>query len=61
MAEMPEIFNRYAPYIEQELKSLFEGRNLCLYNMMKYHMGWVDSQGETSSNGNSGKMLRATL
>ena len=61
MAEMPEIFNRYSPYIEQELKSLFKDRDLHLYNMMKYHMGWIDSQGEISSNGNNGKMLRATL
>lgn len=28
MAKMPEIFNRYQPHIEQELKSLFEGRAL---------------------------------
>jgi geranylgeranyl diphosphate synthase type I len=61
MAKMPEIFNKYQPHIEQELKSLFEGRDLRLYNMMKYHMGWIDSQGETSRNGNNGKMLRATL
>jgi len=61
MAKMPELFNRYSPYIEQELKSLFEGRDLYLYDMMKYHMGWIDSKGEISSNGNHGKMLRATL
>ena len=61
MAKMPEIFSRYLPHIEQELKSLFEGRDLRLYNMMKYHMGWVDSKGEISSNNNNGKMLRATL
>ncbi len=58
---MPEIFNRYQFHIEQELKSLFEGRDLRLYNMMKYHMGWIDGRGGSSSNGNSGKMLRATL
>ena len=61
MAKLPEIFNRYAPYIEEELRSLFEDRNLYLYNMMKYHMGWIDSQGDNTRNGNSGKMLRATL
>jgi len=61
MAEMPEIFIRYAPYIEKELRSLFEGRDLYLYDMMKYHMGWIDSSGRESSDANNGKMLRATL
>ena len=61
MAEIPAIFKKYAPYIEKELKSLFKGRDLCLYDMMKYHMGWVDSSGREISNANNGKMLRATL
>ncbi|MCD4670438.1 MAG: polyprenyl synthetase family protein [Actinomycetia bacterium] len=61
MAEMPEIFIRYAPYIEKELKSLFKGRDLYLYDMMKYHMGWIDKSGRESRDANSGKMLRGTL
>jgi geranylgeranyl diphosphate synthase type I len=58
---MPEIFSKYTPLVEEELKSLFEGRDLPLYSMMKYHMGWIDERGLESRNAVGGKMLRATL
>ena len=60
MGKLPEVFNKYNSFIEKELKSLFKHRDLYLYGMMQYHMGWIDSQGNTANN-NSGKMLRATL
>ncbi|MBU4483415.1 MAG: polyprenyl synthetase family protein [Actinobacteria bacterium] len=60
MVKLPEIFNRYYPYIEEELKSLFDNRNLFLYDMMRYHLGWINNRGDNISN-NSGKKLRATL
>ncbi len=60
MGELPEVFNKYYSFIEEELKSLFKQRDLYLYDMMQYHMGWKDSQGNPVNN-NSGKMLRATL
>lgn len=60
MVKLPEIFDRYHPYIEEELKSLFDNRNLFLYDMIRYHLGWINSQGDNINN-NSGKKLRATL
>ena len=60
MCELPEVFSKYSTFIEEELKLLFKDRNLYLYDMMQYHMGWIDSQGNIVNN-DSGKMLRATL
>lgn len=60
MKRLPEVFNKYNPFIEAELKSLFKERDLYLYDMMQYHMGWKDSHGNAVDN-NKGKMLRATL
>lgn len=60
MEGLPEIFNRYNPYIEKQLRSLFDKRDLPLYDMTKYHLGWVDKSGRPAKS-NTGKMLRATL
>lgn len=61
MKGMPGIFSKYAPHVERELRSLFNGRDLPLYGMIKYHMGWIDESGKTTKNASNGKMLRATL
>ncbi len=60
MGKLPEVFGKYNSYIEEELKSLFKHRDLYLYGMMQYQLGWIDSQGNAANN-NSGKMLRAVL
>ncbi|MCG9478760.1 MAG: polyprenyl synthetase family protein [Actinomycetia bacterium] len=60
MDKLPRIFNRYKPYIEEQLKSSLKPRQLPFYDMLRYHMGWVDSEGrEIEASG--GKYLRATL
>ena len=61
MNTMPGIFSSYLPYIEKQLMSLFKGRELPLYRMLQYHMGWMDQDGRRISQANSGKMLRANL
>ncbi len=60
MKEMPEIFNSYRKHIEDELFSIISSRELALYDMMKYHLGWIDARGNPGTL-NSGKFLRATL
>jgi len=60
MDRLPDIFKKYKPYINRQLKSMVAGRNLPFYRMISYHMGWVDSRGE-SIQAESGKYLRATL
>lgn len=57
---LPAPFYRYRSEIEAELRSVVGESDLPLYNMMRYHLGWVDEQGhprETSG----GKLLRPTL
>jgi geranylgeranyl diphosphate synthase, type I len=60
LEEMPAIFNAYRKFIDEELSSIISSRELYLYNMMKYHMGWIDTEGNLTQS-NSGKFLRATL
>ena len=42
---MPEIFAQIFTSYRKAIKILFKGRNLPLYGMMKYHMGWMDENG----------------
>ncbi|MEE8465160.1 MAG: polyprenyl synthetase family protein, partial [Dehalococcoidia bacterium] len=32
--------------MEDELKAVFESRKGFLYDVLRYHLGWVDQQGE---------------
>ena len=41
-----EIFDRYSPLIERELRSVLDDRSMPLYKMMAYHLGWLDELGE---------------
>jgi geranylgeranyl diphosphate synthase type I len=54
------IFERYRAEIDAELKSILTKRKLPLYDMLQYHMGWVDAEGNPMQN-SSGKALRPTL
>jgi geranylgeranyl diphosphate synthase, type I len=57
---LPRAFNRFRADIQSELKSILNGRQSPLYDMMRYHLGWVDATGGLSQN-HSGKALRPTL
>ncbi|MDP6102682.1 MAG: polyprenyl synthetase family protein [Dehalococcoidia bacterium] len=54
------IFSRFENGIETELKSLIMGLSLPLYQMMAYHMGWLDDQGEAHEVG-IGNRIHPTL
>lgn len=58
--KLPAVFERYRVEIDAELRSALTGRQSALYDMMKYHLGWLDERGNPSSN-SSGKALRPTL
>ncbi len=45
---------RYAEYqqaVEQELRDVFDGRGGFLYNLLRYHLGWVDQHGSPQHGG----------
>jgi geranylgeranyl diphosphate synthase type I len=57
--ELPRALTRYRREIADEIRGLLGERELSLYGMMRYHMGWTEpgvSNGEPS-----GKFLRASL
>ncbi len=60
MQKLPEIFNKYKNDIESEMRSIISAGDLPLYDMLKYHMGWIDENGHEGDYG-KGKFLRATL
>lgn len=41
--------NQLAARLESELKSIVASREMPLYNMMSYHMGWADAQGQPAT------------
>ncbi len=48
------------PEIEAELKKSFDHRDSPLYNLLRYHLGWVDPKGNPVE-ADRGKALRPTL
>lgn len=58
--KLPGILEKYRSEVNTELKSVVEGRQLPLYDMMRYHLGWIDEKGNPVQN-NSGKALRPAL
>ena len=38
-------YDEYRQSVERELRDIFEGRGGFLYNLLRYHLGWVDQQG----------------
>lgn len=58
--KLPAAFERYRSAIEGELRMVLAERQLPLYDMMRYHLGWVDENGNPRQ-GSAGKALRPTL
>ncbi|MBI2831357.1 MAG: polyprenyl synthetase family protein [Chloroflexi bacterium] len=56
----PEVFGKYRPAIDRELAEVLAERELPLYDMLRYHLGWVDREGNARASP-SGKALRPTL
>lgn len=44
-------YDEYRQGVEGELRDVFDGREGFLYNLLRYHLGWVDQQGEPQPGG----------
>ncbi|HEY48908.1 MAG TPA: polyprenyl synthetase family protein [Dehalococcoidia bacterium] len=60
MIDIENIFQRYRPELEAELKRIVGKASLPMYDMMRYHMGWIEEAGHTRRN-TAGKRLRPIL
>ncbi len=58
--KLPCIFERYHDEIDAELRAALTERQLPMYDMMRYHLGWMDEKGH-SLQAPAGKALRPTL
>ena len=58
--KLPTVFEKYRTEIDAELKSVLAGKELPLYDMMRYHLGWVDDRGHPLED-SVGKAFRSTL
>ena len=56
----PEKLQPYQQALDEELKVVFESRTGFLYDVLRYHLGWVDQQGEPQS-GRASMTLQAAL
>ena len=57
---LPVILGKYRTEIEAELKAVVNAHPQPLYDMMRYHLGWMDETGNPVANG-TGKALRPAL
>lgn len=57
---LPSCFDRYRAEVDAELRSSLAGYRSPMYDMLRYHMGWIDEKGNPLS-GAAGKALRPTL
>lgn len=57
---VPSIFERRRLDLEEELRKVLMPFNGHIYDMLRYHLGWVDERG-VSENGDTGKALRPSL
>ena len=60
MVKLPAILTRYQGEIDAELRSVLADRNSLLYDMIRYHFGWIDEKGNPQQ-GWAGKAIRPTL
>ena len=60
MTDLESIWKRYRTDLETELKFAVGEAALPMYNMMRYHLGWIDKQGRPQS-ATAGKRLRPIL
>ena len=60
MVNLDSIFQRYRTDLEAELKYIVGKASLPMYDMMRYHMGWIDKAGRRKRN-KAGKRLRPIL
>lgn len=69
MDGIPSIFNKYRLSVEKQIKAIVSDGRLAkisngsatIYDMIKYHMGWIDESRNRANSQSTGKYLRATL
>jgi geranylgeranyl diphosphate synthase type I len=57
----PPALETYRVDIDAKLHAQFADRNVPLYDMMRYHLGWTDVDGRVESGSANGKALRPAL
>lgn len=57
---LPTVFERYRTAIDTEIRSVLAERRLPMYDMIRYHFGWIDEKNHSLHN-STGKALRPTL
>ncbi len=57
---LPSVFEKYRAEIGVEMRSALAAYRSPLYDMLRYHLGWIDAQGRPLE-GSAGKALRPTL
>ena len=55
-----QVLERYRTEVNEEMQAVLAQRTSPLYDMLRYHLGWVNEQGRSSGEG-GGKALRSTL
>ncbi len=60
MADLDTILQRYRAELEAELRFAVGETSLPMYDMMRYHLGWIDERGNPQT-ANTGKRLRPIL
>ena len=45
-----ETYDSYRAGVDAELRSVFDGRQGMLYDLLRYHLGWVDERGNPAGN-----------
>ena len=58
--KLPSVLVKYRPEIDIEIKKVLEGRDMPLYDMICYHLGWKDEKGNPVQQ-NMGKALLPSL
>ncbi len=58
--KLPPVFERYRSEIDSELRAVLAECQSPLYDMLRYHLGWIDAQGHPLP-GSVGKALRPAL
>ena len=58
--DLASCLQTYRVELDRELRAALDRDNLPFYNMLRYHLGWVEPDGQPAG-GSSGKALRPTL
>ena len=58
--KLPDVFSRHRAVIDAQLRAALGGDRLPLYDILRYHMGWLNEEFEPTE-ANSGKAVRPAL